>query len=174
MSRGCFDCFWLERVKLNSTMSTCRTRSVGAVLVRGNRTVADGFNGNLPGHPHCDEGYCDRCNSPSVVSGASLERCVCCHAEQNIVAYCARFGVSMDMTTLYLPCTPCLDCFKLVAGAGVREIVYAQPYPGSEEIVRSLASQSSINLRSYRCACPPNPLEYLHEEPTPKRVERRS
>lgn len=154
MTRPCFDCHWRERVELNATMSTCATRSVGAVLVRGKRTIADGFNGNLPGHLHCDEGGCPRCNDPSVVSGTALERCFCVHAEQNIVSYCARKGVAMEGSTLYLPATPCLDCFKLVVSSGVAEIVYGEPYPGSEEVVRTLSATSGVVLRGYVCTCP--------------------
>lgn len=151
--RNCYECHWRDRVKSNASMSTCQTRHVGAVLVRKNRVVAEGFNGNLPGHIHCDLGGCPRCNDTGVKSGAGLERCVCVHAEQNIVSYCASEGIPMRGTTLYLPCTPCLDCFKLVVASGVREIVYAEPYPAAEVIVRQLAWVSEVTLRDYNCTC---------------------
>lgn len=149
MTRPTWDEYFLDRVQQNACMSTCLTRKVGAVLTRGNRIVSDGFNGNLPGHPHCDQGGCPRCNDPHVVSGVGLERCFCVHAETNVVSYCARNGVSMEGTTLWLPCTPCLDCFKLVASSGVSEIVYAEPYPATEVVVKELAEVSGIKLRGY-------------------------
>jgi dCMP deaminase len=153
MSRKCWDCHWKGRIESNAEMSTCRTRHVGGVLVRANRVVADGFNGNLPKHLHCDEGGCPRCNDPDVKSGEQLERCYCVHCEQNIVSYCAKSGVSMHGTTLYLPTTPCLDCFKLVALCGVWEIVYDDVYPGAETIVRELAEKSHIIIRKSFCRC---------------------
>lgn len=148
--RPTWDEHWQARVKQNGDLSTCRTRHVGAVLTRNNRVVSDGFNGNLPGHPHCDEGGCPRCNDPHVVSGVGLERCYCVHAETNVVSYCARYGISMEGTTLYLPCTPCLDCFKLVASSGVQEIVYGEAYPSAEAVVRELAAVSNIRIRAYK------------------------
>jgi len=150
--RVCWDCFFADRVELNGRQSTCRTRHVGAVLARGKRVIADGFNGNLPGHPHCYDGGCERCAGSSQ-SGVGLERCLCVHAEQNLISYCAQYGVAMDGATLYLPCTPCLDCFKLVVSAGVQEIVYETPYPASDPIVRELAAVSGVNVRSYECSC---------------------
>lgn len=151
--RPCWDCHWKQRVADNAKMSTCRTRHVGAVLTRQNRVVADGFNGNLPGHPHCDQGGCERCNSTGVQSGVGLERCLCVHAETNVISYAAAEGVSIAGTTLWLPCTPCIDCFKLVASSRVAEIVYADPYPAAEEVVRELAKLSNISIRGYQCKC---------------------
>lgn len=143
----------MQRVYANGAMSTCATRHVGGVLVEGNRSRADGFNGNLPGHPHCDEGGCERCNDPNVVSGVGLERCVCVHCEQNIVSYCAARGISMKGTSLYLPATPCVDCAKLVIACGVTELVYVDEYPGAEKTVREFAHLSGVIVRSPHCRC---------------------
>lgn len=134
-------------------MSTCRTRQVGGVLVRANRVVADGFNGNLPKHLHCDAGGCERCNDPNVKSGEQLERCVCVHAEQNIISYCAKSGVTSHGTTLYLPATPCLDCFKLVVLSGIFEVVYDEPYPEAFAMITDLAIKSHVTLRTFHCRC---------------------
>jgi dCMP deaminase len=151
--RRCWDCFFLAQVQLIAEQSTCRTRHVGAVLGRGKRVLAAGFNGTLAGHPHCDAGGCDRCAGASS-SGLGLERCVCCHAEQNAVAWCAGQGVAAAGATAYVTTTPCLDCFKLLAGAGIAEVVWAESYPASEPIVRHLAALSGIKVRTFACACP--------------------
>lgn len=151
--RKCWDCHWKERVEANGQMSTCRTRHVGAVLVRDNRVVADGFNGNLPGHTHCDQGGCPRCNDPSVRSGEQLDRCFCVHAEQNIFAYCAKYGISTEGTTIHLPANSCLDCWKLCVAAGITEQVIGGKYPGAYETIMELAATSGITVREFRCSC---------------------
>lgn len=151
--RKCWDCHWRERVIANAEMSTCRTRHVGGVLVRNNRVIADGFNGNLPGHPHCDEGGCPRCNDPNVKSGEQLDRCFCVHAEQNIFAHCAKNGISTEGTTLYLPANSCVDCWKLAVSCGISEEVYEDPYPGALGTVKDMAVMSDIALRTYHCTC---------------------
>ena len=154
--RLCWDCFFLAQVELSGRMSTCRTRHVGGVLVRDRRVVAQGFNGNLPGHPHCDAGGCERCEARARGEGASghdLHVCNCCHAEQNIISYCARYGVSSAGTALYLPCNPCLDCFKLVVSAGIQEIIFAERYPSTYVITRTLAASSDVEMRMVECKC---------------------
>lgn len=134
-------------------MSTCRTRHVGGVLVRDNRVVADGFNGNLSGHQHCDDGGCPRCNDPARIPGQGLDRCYCVHAEQNILGYCAKNGVSSDGTTLYTPGTCCLDCWKLVVSSGIQEHVYDEPYPEAFETISEMAKISGVILRKFECTC---------------------
>lgn len=129
-----WDTHFMAKAKLNAEMSTCMTRHVGAVAVLGNRQVADGMNGNLPGAVHCDMGGCERCRRRTA-PGQDLLRCVCVHAEQNIVTWCARVGHSLDGTTIYTTTHPCLDCFKLLVVAGVKEIVYNEPYPEAEELI---------------------------------------
>lgn len=154
--RTCWDCFFMEQVDLAAKQSTCRTRHVGGVLVRGNRIVAQGFNGNLPGHLHCDQGGCDRCADRARgigESGEALGACLCVHAEQNIVSYCARNGISMADTTIYLPCNPCLDCMKLIVSAGVSEIVFRDRYPSTFILVRRVAKMSGVTMRFTSCNC---------------------
>lgn len=151
MSRKSWDQHWYERVRHNGEMSTCRGRHVGGVLVKDNRVIADGMNGNLPKLLHCDRGGCARCADKNIVSGIGLERCVCCHAEQNIISYCAKNGVSTMDSTLYLPASPCLDCIKLVILSGIKEIVYKEPYGPTHQLVEDLCIQSSVQLRKFNC-----------------------
>jgi dCMP deaminase len=40
---------------LVSSRSTCDRKYVGAVIVRDNRLISTGYNGSLPGQPHCDD-----------------------------------------------------------------------------------------------------------------------
>jgi len=151
--RPCYECYWKYQVEIAARMTTCCRRSVGAVMVRDKRQVATGFNGNLPGHRHCDEDGCARCNATSHESGQALERCVCCHAEENLVSYCARNGVGANGTIVYCTLSPCLGCFRLLALAGVQEVVYGESYPGDRELVAQLAATSGITFRTFNCSC---------------------
>lgn len=94
--------------------STCSMRKVGAVLVRDKRVLATGYNGSLPGDVHCDEVGC-------LIEDGRCARTI--HAEQNIVLQCAKYGISMDGTTMYSTHRPCLKCAKLIAGTGIQEII---------------------------------------------------
>ena len=127
--RVSWDTHFITRAWLNASMSSCQRRQVGAVAVRDRRSFADGMNGTLAGAVNCDKGGCERCNAPDATSGVGLDVCVCVHAEANVVTYCARTGTPLDGATVYCTTMPCLDCQKLLAAAGVREVVYAQDYP---------------------------------------------
>lgn len=143
MTRESWDEHFMNRAMSNATMSTCLTRHVGVVATRGNRSFADGFNGNLPGERHCDDGGCPRCADTKLVPGVGLERCLCVHAEQNLVAYCARVGTPAAGATVYSTTRPCLDCFKLLASAGVVEIVFNVFYPNE------LPTLEGVIMRQY-------------------------
>ena len=123
-----WDGHFMELATVNMGMSTCARRRVGAVAVRDRRVLGAGFNGNLPGAKHCDEGGCDRCNDTNWVSGSGLERCVCVHAEQNLIAWCARHGTALEGADIYTTTYPCSDCMKLIISAGVKTIYYAEGY----------------------------------------------
>jgi len=50
------------------------------------------------------------------------------HAEQNIIMYCAKRGISTEGTTLYITTSPCKQCAKLIAGTGIDRVVYDEEY----------------------------------------------
>lgn len=137
----------MAKATMNATMSTCRARKVGAVAVLDRRQVADGFNGNLPGSTHCEEGGCARCQSKAASGGDDIMRCVCVHAEQNIVAWCARVGHRLEGATVYSTTHPCADCLKLLISAGVVEIVYRDDYAEGQRIFAQLGT--SVALRRW-------------------------
>lgn len=46
------------------------------------------------------------------------------HAEQNVLAFAAREGISTAGCTLYCTHTPCASCARSIIQAGIREVVY--------------------------------------------------
>jgi cytidine deaminase len=54
------------------------------------------------------------------------------HAEMAVVTDAARRGVSIAGSTMYGTTFPCHNCAKHIVAAGVREVVYIEPYPKSQ------------------------------------------
>lgn len=135
-----WDAHFMAKAELNSTMSTCVARRVGAVAVVDHRQVADGFNGNLPGMTHCTDGGCERCQNKAFAAGEMIMRCVCVHAEQNIVAWCARSRQCLEGATIYSTTFPCSDCMKLLVVSGVVEVVFRDDYPEGQQMFGLLGS----------------------------------
>lgn len=136
----------MAKARLNAELSTCVSRHVGAVATINRRALADGFNGNIPGAVHCDEGGCERCQNRAF-AGEDLLRCVCVHAEANLVAWCSRKGISLEGATVYCTTHPCIECLKLLLAAGITEIVYDEPYP---EVQKLLPNLGSLEVRIWR------------------------
>ncbi len=53
------------------------------------------------------------------------------HAEMEAVLSCARSGVSPRRGTLYCTTFPCHNCAKHIVAAGIRRVVFVEPYPKS-------------------------------------------
>ena len=112
---------------------------MGALIVKAKRILATGYNGSIAGLPHCDE------------VGHMMEEGHCVrtvHAEQNAVTQAARHGISIDGATVYTTASPCWPCFKNLANAGVKEMVYAEFY--RDERIFEAAQQLDITLREVK------------------------
>lgn len=102
-----------------ATRSTCDRKHVGAVIVRDKTILSTGYNGSVRGLPHCDD------------AGHMMEdnHCVATiHAEANAIIQAAKNGVRVDGADIYITASPCWNCFKIVANAGIKNIYYGEFY----------------------------------------------
>jgi cytidine deaminase len=53
------------------------------------------------------------------------------HAEMAVIIDAARRGVSVDGHSMYVTTFPCHNCTKHIIAAGLRRVVYLEPYPKS-------------------------------------------
>ena len=143
MSRTNWHTYFMDIARAASTRATCDRLKVGAVIVKDNRILTTGYNGSLPGMPHCDEvGH--------LVKDGHCVRTV--HAEQNAVLQAARFGISLAGATCYCTFKPCLACLKTLLGAGVTRIVYEKihgnekSYFGESELLGDTAKTLFASL----------------------------
>ncbi len=128
MVRPDWDSYFMEIAQVVSKRSTCLRRSVGAVLVKDKQILSTGYNGTPKGLPHCEDVGCLR-QQLHVPSGQNHELCRGIHAEQNAVIQAAVHGSSTDGATIYCTHQPCVVCTKILINAGIKRIVYANPYP---------------------------------------------
>jgi dCMP deaminase len=50
------------------------------------------------------------------------------HAEANAVIQAARNGVRIEGANIYVTASPCWQCFKMIANAGLRRVVFGEFY----------------------------------------------
>lgn len=56
------------------------------------------------------------------------------HAEMEALLACARVGVTPIDGTVYTTTFPCHNCAKHIVAAGIRRVVYVEPYPKSKAL----------------------------------------
>jgi dCMP deaminase len=102
-----------------SRLGTCCRLKVGCVLLRPDGGIASGgYNGALPGMPHCTPETCkegQRCLHTS-------------HAEENALGFCDG-----PVATAYVTDEPCLVCTRTLVRRGVRRVVFLRPYQSIAE-----------------------------------------
>ena len=126
--------------KLVSTRSTCNSRPTGAVLVKDKQILATGYNGSMPGAPHClgqympdGSPYCHR-RALRIADVDKYNFCRASHAEANAIAQAARHGVPIKGATLYVTLEPCYVCVKLLATAQIEAVFFELPYESRDDL----------------------------------------
>ena len=111
-----------------ATRSTCDRKHVGAVIVREKTILSTGYNGSIKGLPHCDEVGCEMVDRHCVRTT---------HAEANAIVQAAKNGIQINQSEIYVTASPCYDCFKLIANAGIKIIYYDEFYRDKRIIEKS-------------------------------------
>ena len=90
---------YLRMARIWAENSYCERRQVGALIVRGDAIISDGYNGTPSGFENiCEDTKVAKSNNSSL--GA----------------------------TLYVTASPCIECAKLIIQAGIRRVVYSENY----------------------------------------------
>jgi dCMP deaminase len=130
-----WDTYFMYLAKLVASRATCDRKHVGAVIVRDRIVLSTGYNGSIRGLQHCDE----------IGHLMQNDHCIrTVHAEANAIIQAARVGTSIDGAGIYTSASPCFECFKLIANAGIRRVVYGEFY--REETIFGLSAKLNIEL----------------------------
>jgi dCMP deaminase len=124
MTRPEWDQTFMEIAKIWSQRSTCSRRQVGAVVVKDNRVIGQGYNGVASGRTHCVDGGCPRGGmGPEVPPGSDYNRfpCYAIHAEHNAILQ-AGLATCVD-ADIYVTAKPCQQCLNLIEHAKIGRIV---------------------------------------------------
>lgn len=146
--RPSWDEYFMQIADVAASRSTCLRRHVGAVLVSDDhRILATGYNGVPRGIEHCAASGCLR-TEMGIPSGAQHELCRGLHGEQNAIIQAARHGgVAGEASTLYCTTYPCVQCAKMLINAGVKRIVFKEPYP--DELSCALLHEAGVVVERF-------------------------
>lgn len=117
---------------------------VGSILVKNSNgaIIATGFNGFARG--------VDDTKLPNIRPDKYK---FIIHSEMNIIANCARNGISMDDCTIYCTLTPCEQCMRMLFQVGITRVVAKQKYRDFEHLtnMQDIAIDESISEEGYVC-----------------------
>ena len=125
------DLRYLKMAQIWAENSYCKRRQVGALVVKDQMIISDGYNGTPSGFDNvCEE---NNVTLPYVL-----------HAEANAITKLARSSNNSDGATLYVTDAPCIECSKLIIQAGIKRVVYARNYRLDDGI--RLLKQANIEV----------------------------
>lgn len=107
---------YLRMAAIWSENSYCRRRKVGAILVKDQMIISDGYNGT-------PSGFANVCEDDNDVTYPYV-----LHAEANAITKVARSHNSSEGSTLYVTTSPCMECSKLIIQAGIKRVVFSELY----------------------------------------------
>lgn len=137
--RPTWDEFWFTLALFYSTRGTCDRLKAACLLVDKNkRLIGAGYNGSLPGDPHCDEvGHL-------MVEGHCIRTL---HAEVNAIMHSVG---DLEGATAYVLGTPCIDCVKKLLAKKVKRILFTREYDNQArggQYIFELAKNQDAEIR---------------------------
>lgn len=106
---------YMDTAERFAQLSSAVRLKVGAVVVKDNRIISIGYNGMPAGWDNtCEE------------EGKTKDEVI--HAEANAIIKLARDGERGNGSSLFCTHAPCIECAKLIAGAGIKEVYYREQY----------------------------------------------
>jgi dCMP deaminase len=107
---------YMRMARIWAENSYCERRKVGALLVKNNMIISDGYNGTPSGFENVCEDE-NNVSKPYVL-----------HAEANAITKVARSNNSSGGSTLYVTASPCVECAKLIIQSGIKRVVFGEHY----------------------------------------------
>lgn len=114
--KAALDCRYARMAQIWAENSYCVRRKVGALVVKDNMIISDGYNGTPTGF----ENICEDENN--------ISKPYVLHAEANAITKLARSSNSSEGATLYVTASPCIECAKLIIQSGIKRVIYTEKY----------------------------------------------
>lgn len=115
---------FMDTAERFAQLSSAVRLQVGAVVVKENRIISIGYNGTPAGWDNLCEDIV-QLSDDTLVTKTKPE---VIHAEANAISKLARDGEAGSGASMFCTHAPCVDCAKLIYGAGINNVYYRQSY----------------------------------------------
>jgi dCMP deaminase len=125
---------YLDMAERFAELSHAKRLKVGAIVVRDNRVISIGYNGTPAGWDNsCEKkvytitGKYDGLDEDGT-SYQWVTKDEVIHAEANAISKLARDGEAGLGSSMFLTHAPCVQCAKMIYGAGINTVYYRNSY----------------------------------------------
>jgi dCMP deaminase len=115
---------YMKTARVFAELSTAKRKQVGAVIVKDNRIISIGYNG-MPSGWDNDCEYLEHRIAQEPLLKTKPE---VLHAESNAKAKLAKSTESGDGASMFITCSPCIECAKMIFQSGIKEVFYGEDY----------------------------------------------
>jgi len=115
---------FMDTAERFSQLSSAKRLKVGAVVVKDNRIISIGYNGMPSGWTNDCEDIIQ--HSDDTITTKTKDEVI--HAEANAISKLARSNDSGFGSVMFITHAPCVDCAKLIYGAGINNVYYRNSY----------------------------------------------
>lgn len=129
-----YDYKYIKMAKIWSELSYSKRKKVGAIIVKNDMIISDGYNGT-------PSGFDNNCEDENNVT-----KWYVLHAEANAITKLCKSNNSSDGSTLYITMSPCKECSKLILQSGITKVIY-------KEIYRDDSGIDFLNKAGISCIC---------------------
>lgn len=122
---------YMKTARIFAALSSAKRRHVGAIIVKDDRIISIGYNG-MP------SGWDNNCEDEVVVAVVDgvpqreikelVTKTEVLHAESNAIAKLAKSTESGDGASMFITCSPCIECAKMIYQSGIKEVFYGEEY----------------------------------------------
>lgn len=127
---------FMDTAERFAQLSSAVKLKVGSVVVKDNRIISIGYNGTPSGW----DNVCEHEGNETLTTKDEV-----IHAEANAITKLARDGESGAGSTLFCTHAPCVQCAKLIYGAGITSVYYRNQYRNNDGV--EFLEKCKINVK---------------------------
>ena len=139
----------MDVAQLTSSLSYATRLQVGAVIVKGHKILATGYNGMPAGWDNnCEDeiGHVlDDANN--IVETRLKTKQEVLHAESNALMKVASSTESSENSTMFCTHAPCIHCAKLIYQSGIGSLYYRNTYRDTAGL--EFLEKSGVSVTQY-------------------------
>jgi dCMP deaminase len=141
--------YYMDVAQLTSTLSYATRLQVGAVIVKGHKILATGYNGMPAGWDNnCEDEIGHVLDDANHIVEIRLKtKQEVLHAESNALMKVASSTESSENSTMFCTHAPCIHCAKLIYQSGINSLYYRNTYRDTAGL--EFLEKSGVSVTQY-------------------------